>query len=171
MTRPCHRTSNESDVVTLGYTTDERGVLTLARFYFQSFTNPQDQSWLNAVGHALQQFGHQDGPNIAVAVLAVVQTMRRSRMSVFQFNCAECRTCSVYVTAAERTFMSIIRAAAANNAEAAEGHAMILCEGNDTVPLVRAAFTLVQLLYPEGAARSQRYAPRTDIQEAAKVAH
>ena len=75
------------------------------------------------------------------------------------------------MTAAERAFMSIIRAAAANNAEAAEGHAMILCEGNDTVPLVRAAFTLVQLLYPEGEARSQRYAPRTDIQEAAKVAH
>lgn len=171
MTRQCNRTANESDVVTLGYTGDERGVLTLARFYFQSFTNPEGQAWLNAVGHALQQFGHQDGPNIAVAVLAAVQTMRRSRMSVFQFNCPECASCSLHVTAAERGFMSIIRAAAANNAEAAEGHAMILCECNDTVPLVRSAFTLAHTLYPEGATKSQTPASRTGIQEAAKAAH
>lgn len=171
MTRACNRTPNESDVVTLRYTAEEIGVLTLARFYFQSFSNPEDQSWLTAIGHALQHFGHKDGPNIAVAVLAAVQTMRRSRMSVFPFNCPECAICSAHVTAAERGFMSIIRAAAAHNSDAAEGHAMILCEGNDTMPLVRAAFTLVDILYPEASIEPQVTTLQTGIQEAAKAAH
>ena len=61
-------------------------ILKISRYYFLNFVDPIKQNWLNAINEALDKFGHKKGPEIAVTVLAAIQTMRRSRISPFCFN-------------------------------------------------------------------------------------
>lgn len=120
----------------LAYAPAERAVLTIARHYFASFAAPPSQGWVSAIATGLAQFGEVRGAGIAVAVLGVVQTMRRSRQSAFLFNAADCPGCSARVTGHERLLMSALRACLRGNPEAARAHATLLCEGNEAGALV-----------------------------------
>jgi hypothetical protein len=125
-------------VADLGYTAEQRHVLTIARHYFSSFAQPDRQGWLLAISSALHLFDHDRGPDIAVATLAVVQTMRRARQSTFRFNAPDCPACAAHVTPQERAMMSALRATAQGRDDAARAHAAILCEGNDAADFLRA---------------------------------
>jgi hypothetical protein len=125
-------------VADLGYTAGQRHVLNIARHYFSSFAQPERQGWLSAISSALHRFGHDRGPEIAVATLAMVQTMRRTRRSTFRFNAPDCPACAAHVTPQERAMMSALRATAQGRDEAARAHAAILCEGNDAADFLRA---------------------------------
>lgn len=141
-------------VADLGYTAEQRHVLTVARHYFSSFAQPERQGWLSAISAALHLFGHARGPEVAVATLAMVQTMRRSRQSVFRFNSPDCPACAARVTPQERAMMSALRAAALDMDDAARAHAAILCEGNDAEDFLRAVGCLADRALPRPAARA-----------------
>ena len=125
-------------VADLDYTAAQRHVLTIARHYFSSFAQPERQGWLSAISSALHLFDHARGPDIAVATLAMVQTMRRARQSTFRFNAPDCPACAAHVTPQERAMMSALRATAQGRDGAARAHAAILCEGNDAADFLRA---------------------------------
>jgi len=150
---PCG-TDRGTSVADLGYTAEQRHVLTVARHYFSSFAQPERQGWLSAISCALHLFGHDRGPEIAVATLAMVQTMRRTRQSTFRFNSPDCPACAAHVTPPERAMMSALRATAQGRDEAARAHAAILCEGNDAADFLRAVQCLADraLTSPAGPA-------------------
>jgi len=135
-------------VADLGYTEAERHVLTVARHYFSAFAQPEKQGWLAAISAALQLFDHARGPEVAVATLAMVQTMRRARRSVFRFNAPECPVCAAHVTPQERAMMSALRAAARGRDEAAQAHAAILCEGNNARAFLESVRCLAERALP-----------------------
>lgn len=158
MTGPCDpprghgpSTKQGASIATLGYSRDDRAVLGVARYYFQSFTDPAGQGWLGAVSVSLRHFGDDHGPKLAVAILGVVQAMRRTRWSTFHFNAAECPRCSVFATAHEQQLMAAIRAVLRGRMSAAESHAHLLCEGNDTRAVLRAMETLAADLAVQAA--------------------
>jgi len=127
----------------LGYSADDHGILTIARYYFHSFADPAGQGWIGAVSASLQYFGDRQGPAVAVATLGVVQAMRRSRWSMFRFNSADCPRCAAHATAHEQQLMAVIRAIEQGRIAAAEAHVHLLCEGNDIRAVLRAMQTLV----------------------------
>lgn len=139
---PCGAHGRGTPVASLGYNERERAILAIARYYFVSFAAPEQQGWIAGISTALSSFGDVRGPEVAVAVLATVQTMRRARHSTFRFNSPECPICSQHVTPHEMALMSALRATARHRVEAARGHVALLCEGNEARPLLKALDTL-----------------------------
>lgn len=114
------------------YDFEEKAVLEVARFFWQSFAVPETQSWLLALQCAEDNFDHLGASNTGLLVLASVQSMRMSRVSCFQFNNPMCKGCASIVSEHERQFMNVFRAVREGSKGRALTHAMILCEGNDT---------------------------------------
>ena len=139
----CHDRDGGEPIAALGYGADELSVLAIARHYCASFAMPERQSWIAAISVALSDFGDDRGPETAVAVLGVLQSIRRIRRSHFRFNAADCAVCSTRITGHERLLMTALRAVRRDQGEAALAHAMLLCEGNDARPVVRALAVLV----------------------------
>lgn len=140
----CHARRNGVPIESLVLQPGEFIALSVARHYFSSFAQPGAQGWLGALSDALACYGEEQGPHVAVAVLGAVQTMRQSRESVFRFNSAACPGCSAYVTDNERLFINTMRAVMRGDAEAANGFAAILCEGNDVRAFIRAMSVMVE---------------------------
>jgi hypothetical protein len=131
-----HRTATGLPIVDLGWTDTDRALLTVARHYFAAFAAPGPESWPVAIAAALASFGERQGPGIAVAVLATIQTMRRLRRSVFRFNRADCPRCADFATGHERLLIGALRAASAGRRDAALALVTLLCEGEDATRLV-----------------------------------
>ncbi|MEO1659184.1 MAG: hypothetical protein AAFR65_15855 [Pseudomonadota bacterium] len=131
----------------LRYSSVELDVLTVSRHYCSAFACPVRHGWLTAISTALSTFGHRRGPDIAVAILSVVQTMRGTRQSVFRFNGPDCPACAAFVSSHERALMAAFRATARGRREDAAAHAAILLEGNDPKPFLRALDTLAAQVF------------------------
>lgn len=147
MGQSCNRNRGEP-IASLAYSREDIAVLTIIRHYCTSFAIPDRQSWIAAISGAMADFGGTRGPDIAVAALGVMQTVRRSRRSDFIFNTADCPTCATFVTGHERLVMSILRATARGQTAAATAHATLLCEGNDPAAVVMAVDMLQDKLAP-----------------------
>ncbi|MFP4275061.1 MAG: hypothetical protein ACLFRU_08550 [Paracoccaceae bacterium] len=126
---PCPGPGRGQPLADLGYGARERAVLAVARHYCVSFAAPERQGWISAIAAALEGFGDDQGPHVAVATLAVLQTLRQARRAGFRFNAPDCPACAAFVTGHERLLMSALRALARDEPEAARAHAMLLCEG------------------------------------------
>jgi hypothetical protein len=128
-------------------------LLAITRQYCGSFAMPERQSWIAALSVALADFGEDRGPETAVAVLGVLQSIRHSH---FRFNAADCAVCSTRVTGHERLLMTALRAVRRDRGEAALAHATLLCEANDARPVARALEVLADRVFarPPGTAPS-----------------
>jgi hypothetical protein len=133
-------------IAQLGWSARDIAILTIARHYCAAFARPEGLGWIAAVSSALADFGDEAGPGIAVAVLGVVQTMRRARESAFSFNAPGCASCAARVTGNEWQLMMALRASLRGQTEAAAAHAAILCEANDPAALMRMMVALRQQL-------------------------
>lgn len=125
---------------------DERIVLEMMRHLFQSFAQPASQGWLNAFYVGMDHFPEDNAANITLATLAVVQNMRTSRREVFRFSNPNCRTCSKILSEDERQLIGVVAATRRGARSCAHAHALMLCEGNDTAPMLQAAVQLSHLL-------------------------
>jgi hypothetical protein len=147
----CHDSDRGEPVAALGYAADELSILAITRHYCASFAMPKRQSWIAAISVALSKCGDDRGPVTAVAVLGVLQSIRRIRRSHFRFNVADCAACSTRITGHERLLMNALRAVRRDRGEAAEAHATLLCEGNDACPVVRALAVLAERAFAHPA--------------------
>ncbi|MEM9047105.1 MAG: hypothetical protein AAGC92_00170 [Pseudomonadota bacterium] len=161
---PCSH-GRGTPIAAFAYSDREKAVLAIARYYFTSFAAPEQQGWIAGISTALSRFGDVRGPEIAVAVLAAVQTMRRARLSTFRFNAPDCPVCATYVTPHEQTLMSALRAIARYRYEAAQGHAALLCESNESRPLLNALDTLADRAFerPEPVTAPRSPAPQRSV--------
>jgi hypothetical protein len=162
----CNDAARGEPIGQLGYSPEERALLGVIRHYCSSFATPEREGWIAAIASALGSFGDERGPDIAIATLGALQAIRRSRQSHFRFNAADCPACSARVSGHEKLLMSILRATRRGQAESARALALLLCEGNDPAPVVRAMQILVDRSFVPGAADHARPAMPMPGQEA-----
>ncbi len=116
----------------------DRILLTIARHLFRDQTFPGRGAARLAVSVADLSFGFGRGTAIAAALQEAVQVMRRSRRDVFHYNNPDCPDCAGLLTGAELHFFQVLRAVRLGRGSAASAHAMLLCEGNNYLPLLEA---------------------------------
>lgn len=130
----------------LPFVQSERAVLTMARLYFQTFVDPRSMAWARALTDADACFSPRDHPLVAAQVLAVVQAMRLSRRSCFQFNNPTCPCCSAIVTEHERRLILTLHAMRRGDNSRAQLEMMMLCEGNRTDAVLHCMAELARTL-------------------------
>lgn len=108
----------------------ERIILQTARYFFDSFANPQGQSWILGFDCPGKLYGEVEGPRIAALILDSVQAMRMARQSCFWFNTPHCVGCSQILSEHERLFMRSFTALQEGRRPVAVSYAMLLCEMN-----------------------------------------
>lgn len=112
--------------------TFESQVLKIARHFFQAFSDPESQAWVNAFGQAERSFPVPFGATIGHAILIAINEVRFSRRGSFQFECPGSLAGEHSMTDAERYFILILHHVRRADRTAARAHALFLCEGNDT---------------------------------------
>ena len=100
-------------------------MLTVARYFFQSFADPQTEGWTRAMLGAESWLGRDAAPELVHAVFHVIQKMRCARRSTFQFSNPDCPHCAATLCAHERLLLNACRSMARGRPEEAAGHAMI----------------------------------------------
>ncbi|MDX8354795.1 hypothetical protein [Cognatiyoonia sp. IB215182] len=125
----------------------EDHILTIARFFFQSFACPQSHAWLRASDIAQTAFGDEIGPIIAARLVDVLRSVREARRSVFHFNSPVCEGCAAIVSEHERRLMGALQAVCRGNAGRAQTELMMLCEGNNITQSL-GAMTRLSLMLP-----------------------
>ncbi|SFR05209.1 hypothetical protein [Poseidonocella sedimentorum] len=131
-------------------------ILSVLRLYVSSFTAPERQHWLAGLTCAQRFFGEEAGPGAACAILAGVQALRQSRVSPLRITAPEGPGPARALTDHERLFILSLRAMRQGQKTAAEGFALLLCEGNDTGPLLRSLAKIAALSPPaQGAAKAR----------------
>jgi len=146
MNRQTHpKRKGDIPVTSAGLDEFELGLLSVARHFIISFAAPDTQSWTIALNIASERWGISEGARAAVSLLAVIEAMRRARRSMFHFSDPNCPTCRETLTPNERHLMLMIHAIRQGQIGQAQTEAMLLCEGEDTTDLMRAAWGLAGL--------------------------
>lgn len=143
--KPHSRRLGDTPVSNLGLDDFEVVLLSVVRHFITSFAAPDTQSWTEALRIASDTFGVSEGAKAAVTLLGVVEAMRRSRRSTFQFSDPNCPTCCSVVTPNERHLMRMVHALRRGRVSEAQTDAMLLCEGAQTEAVLRAAFIFAGL--------------------------
>jgi hypothetical protein len=126
-------------VETLGLDPFETGLLAVLRHFLTAFARPETQAWQNAFALAAERWGAAPGPQIAMGLLPVLQSLRGARRGAFDFANPLCVTCREYVTGTEAAFMQMLQAMRRDRADLARGAVLILTEGTLDAGLIQAA--------------------------------
>ncbi len=148
MSHPCSAPSHGDDLPLdqAGLDRDEQQILTVMRFFFQSFTHPESQGWMKSFRTAHDHFPQDQAARLAVACLAVIQAMRCTRNAGFRFSNPDCAHCARILSRDERQLLGALAATRRGQRSRAHTHALLLCEGNDTQPFLSAINDLSQLM-------------------------
>lgn len=148
-TTQCGRTPDHKEIlrVDAGFDYAEDHILTIMRFFFQSFACPQSHAWLKAFDVAQVAFGEELGPIINTRLVDALRAIRTARRSVFHFNSPNCAGCAAIVSEHERRFMVTLHAVRLGQASRAQTELMMLCEGNDITQAL-GAMTRLSLMLP-----------------------
>lgn len=104
-------------------------VLQLCRWHFHAFTLPESQGWLNALRLAGSVVGPVRAGALCYDVVALVEALRRTRRSVFQFNPEACAGCRHWTTADERRLLGLLEAVERGQTGRAQTCAQLLSDG------------------------------------------
>lgn len=140
------RLEKEIRVVDAGLDVGETTLLELVRLYCKGFVEPQSEAWMVAFRLAAEIFPPAGSADIAWKTSQMVQAMRCSRRSCFMFNSPTCPGCSKFMTEHERQLMGVLVATRCGRRGEATTHAMLICEGNNTEALMKAAQILSDAL-------------------------
>lgn len=124
----------------------EKQFLSTARFFFQSYTEPDGHAWMDAFWRAEREFAVPYGATIAQAIVIVINELRSSRARGFAYQNPYCTNCSAFMTNEERYLVLSLRAIRKGNRTAASTNALLLCESEDTSRFLAALQRLVAIL-------------------------
>ena len=133
---------------------DEDILLTLLRFFLESFAFPQSQSWVRSIDCAAHYFGADKGAIITQRLLYALDALRSSRRSDFRFNAPSCSACSAIITEDERRFMTAVIKARRGIKGPLAAELMLLCEGNDITLVMECVVDLCDALPPHAPCNS-----------------
>ncbi|MEM9058906.1 MAG: hypothetical protein AAGD13_00460 [Pseudomonadota bacterium] len=145
----CHRHSafgKEMQVADAHLDIGEVAILEMARHLFQGFAKPECHGWMRAFQRAEEIFPPEIAADVAWKTLKLIQGMRISRRSCFQFSSPNCPDCAKVLTEHERQLLGVLVASRCRQMSEARTHAMLLCEGNQTDSLLGAAKDLSDVL-------------------------
>lgn len=125
-----------SPLADLKFDTFETQVLEIARHFFQAFSDPESEAWVEALRRAEEMFPVPFGATIANAILITLNDMRSSRVRLFSFISPGCADCCAHITDEERYLLSALHNIRRGQRSLAETDCMLLCEGNDTTKLM-----------------------------------
>ncbi|MEL6682063.1 MAG: hypothetical protein AAFQ09_05395 [Pseudomonadota bacterium] len=145
----CGRCPDSKEILRIDAGLDfaEDHILTITRFFLQSFACPQSHAWLRAYDIAQTAFGDELGPVMAARLVDVLRSVREARRSVFHFNSPICDGCATIVSEHERRLMGALQAVRRGNAGRAQTELMMLCEGNNITQCL-GAMTRLSLMLP-----------------------
>lgn len=146
--RPCHSRLESGDVPLLSLDTDavDFGFLTAARYFFLSFSDSDAGAWVLAMLSSDSFFPGEDSAEKMRRSLAVVHEMRSSRRSMFRFSNPRCEGCAAIVTQDERYLLQMVQNARAGHSSRVASCAMLVCEGNATDRVIKAAYDFADLV-------------------------
>ncbi|MFP7675190.1 hypothetical protein ACG74X_17720 [Marivita sp. S0852] len=150
--RPLRPKDFHVSVVGLDHT--EFQLLQIARWFFTSYSTP-GTAWVRAFVEAEDFFGRKDGPRFAYSLLCVLQVMRRTRKSTFQYSNPACPNCAVILTEVERRLFLSLSELRQGRMGRAQTELMMLCEGNGLEDILIELQALVDIL----PARDMRHVP------------
>lgn len=113
-------------------------LLTIARHFCHDLAFPDRGHRRVAVSIAEISFGSGRGAGMATAVLRAIEAMRIARRDVFFYNNPDCPICSRVLTDAEFYLVQVFNSVRTGRNSAAATNAMLLCEGNDYAPFLKA---------------------------------
>ncbi|TVQ52303.1 MAG: hypothetical protein EA355_15335 [Rhodobacteraceae bacterium] len=150
---PCGRralNAGETPVADLAPDAFEQTMLAMMRHVFGSFAHPPGHGWLRAAALAEQRFADRQPGALFLGAVRVVQGIRCARRSPLVFSNPDCDCCAAILTEPERHLMQALMAVRRARPGVARTHAMLLCEGGDIEPLIRAlgALPTVRRLSP-----------------------
>jgi hypothetical protein len=126
-------------VETLGLDTFETGLLAVLRHFLTAYARPESHAWQHAFTVAGERWGLTKGPQIAMGLLPVLQSLRGARRGAFDFANPLCEICRTYVTGTESAFLQMVQAMRRDQTEMARGAVLILTEGTMDAGLIQAA--------------------------------
>jgi len=121
-----------------GFDRDEETLLHMARRFFLSYAQPPHPHWESAIDIAMEHFGAEHGPGIAVTLMNTLRAMRTARKTTFRFINPCCAQCAAKLTDCERLLIRTIRFVRVGENSSAQTEALMLCEGFDSGPLLKA---------------------------------
>ncbi|MCP9484114.1 hypothetical protein NNA36_19300 [Shimia sp. CNT1-13L.2] len=121
-------------------------VLAVVRLVCQSFAQPDSQAWTRCLAIAVEAFPAERSTETLVAVLDLVQAMRRYRTEGFRFSNPDCANCSMFLSENEQQLLGAVVAARRGQDSTLHAHAMVLCEGHSAGELLECARALGLLL-------------------------
>ncbi|WP_068303622.1 hypothetical protein [Pararhodobacter sp. CCB-MM2] len=117
----------------------DRFTLSLMRWHFQGFAEPECQGWLSALRLATEVVGPARAPALCYDIVALVEVVRATRRSVFRFNPEACAGCRQWVTPEERRMLSLLSALRSGRDGLAATQAQLLSDGRPNADLIRVA--------------------------------
>lgn len=139
----------EAHLSTLAPDPFARLTLALMRFHFQTFTTPETQGWLLALGFATTHVGSRAAGPLCYDLVALVQALRAARSSGFAFNSEGCACCRVWLTPEERRLMELIDALRQSQIGRARTLVQMLCDGVPSDDLMAMAEIYLRRHAPE----------------------
>ncbi|MCG7494573.1 hypothetical protein [Thalassobius sp. Cn5-15] len=121
----------------------EIGVLHMLRLFWMAWQIPQSRAWIDAFSFADRQFGPDQGPLMARAVLDISLALGETRRAPLRFYDPYCRTCSASITKEENHLISSLYHFRRGTPQA-RAHSMMLCEGEDEMVFHQALARLLR---------------------------
>lgn len=126
-------------VGTLGLDEFETGLLAVMRHFLTTFAQPETQGWQAAFMIAGQRWGEARGPQIAMGLLSVLQSLRGARRGDFGFANPLCPECRAHATGTEAAFLRMLQAMRRDRADLAREAVLVVSEGTMAPGLIQAA--------------------------------
>lgn len=139
----------------------ETGLLAVLRYFLTAFARPETQSWQTAFQIATERWGAARGPQIAMGLLAVLQTLRGARRGDVEFANPQCLTCRSYATGTEAAFMMMLQAMRRDRTDLARPAVLDLTEGTMDPGLIQAALAFAARFPADSLAMPRHNPPQT----------
>lgn len=130
-----------------------KGLLSLTRHFMTSFADPASQAWQMAFATAQERWGEIEGPQMAMACLAMLQSVRRIRSAIFRYSNPLCLSCRQYMTPDEADMMSLLQAMRRDRTAASRDHLARLTGGRMDPAVITHALALAKRMGPTPALR------------------
>jgi hypothetical protein len=156
----CGKVASEKECLLsdLNLPTSHEPVLHILRHYFNGFAVPQSMSGITAFTTTNVAYDEIYGPQVAVKTLQMLQDIRLSRRSPFNFNSPACPNCRRIITEHERRVLLVLKAINASLFGQARTELMMLFEGNDIDQALRAVMDLNRVIRSYAAQASPLHA-------------
>lgn len=149
LTRPNHHESHghpHETVAGAGLNQPEIVVLQTMRLLCMSYANPASHAWEGAFENCVAEFGPKHGPQIGLAVMNCIRSLRSTRKTGFGFVDPSCPCCRHCLAQHEYHFMKLLKAQGADDGLDRQSCALVLCEGEEPDVFLRNMKTLADRL-------------------------